>query len=808
MPNDLITVSKVPYLLTPEHKDVRHYPMVPAMTVADAVAPSIAELSDKGFKDFVVLVNGRRARDLTAPVKPGDFISVSVYHGEAGSLTALVWSALYAAGMYAGINTAAYVISYVIATAVMVGVGMMINTFLAPPTPDDPSQSGNQSTSYTFGAKNPVTAGNPVPVIYGEVMQVPSVLGSYRKLKWNAGIQPYGGWDTWQYFMLALSAGETNNPIVIGKVRAGEELVSSYESAEWSVTSGALLPTGADAAKILAAEFHYTYHDRAFEKKVEHVQAQYYLDDPNAFYTTTNGMADAVAVTITFPKGLYWIDSNGITRWVSSKNGGVYFYISAIDSDNVEGGTWIVRADADKIQQHIEQYWVYLPKRDIWTIVVRRSTADDYNAPTVKERLCTESVVTGFLEVLATGQTYPGIQIGLLGVKATENVSGNLGTITVEHTRTSISCRNWADTANDLSLDPQNPANAAYDMYTNKYNGRGISPTKMSQSLWTEWYTWCNEQIYDRDGIAHYRCRCNVVLETRASLADQIKHIEDVGRARIVRLGDTWYPIIDKPRTASYTFSSGNMLPGSFQWESYEDPEKVDAVDVVFWDKARKFKKNTVRAKASWFETLAYPPNIASVQLRACNDKDEALRHAVFRMQKTEMITRHGVFKSGLDAVQIELGEVVNIIHPTNTYGFGGKLARDHTAATTIYLDQIINMPRADYHNKATLYTIDPDGTYAEHTITGPFDVDTQTITISGSTYTGSQFDTFSIGRPNDEKLLYQITKKKFVPASGDDEAESIEFTFTEYVEDMFYYRIDGVGQYFTSAALTTEAPI
>jgi predicted phage tail protein len=200
-----------------------------------------------------------------------------------------------------------------------------------------------------------------------------------------------------------------------------------------------------------------------------------------------------------------------------------------------------------------------------------------------------------------------------------------------------------------------------------------------------------------------------------------------------------------------------------------------------------------VFARASWYESLTTQPRTARVELRACNNQEQAVREAIFRMQQTEMVTRHGSFRTGLEAMFLERGDVIEIVHPTNSYGFGGRLAIDHSATTTITLDQIINMPTADYDGEATMFLVDPDGERKELTITGPYDTDTQTVTVD-SPYTGNRFDAWAIGRPNQERLLYQILDKRLVAASGET-AERLEISFAEYVDARFYHADYGGGE-------------
>lgn len=428
---------------------------------------------------------------------------------------------------------------------------------------------------------------------------------------------------------------------------------------------------------------------------------------------------------------------------------------------------------------------VTFPARGKYTVYVRRTTADD---PTSDSKQRSIATLISFLEILNIQQTYPGIQTVAIGMKADDNISGQIPTISIIQERTSLTVPDW-DNVGTMVVDPSIPAYAAYAAMTDAITGRKISPLDINQTAWEEWAAWTEVVM----SSGYKRAQFNMAFDEKGNFGDNcLAYIEEVGRAKIVQYGDTWTVIIDKPKTSSYSFSSGNILKGSFKWEGYEDAEKVDAVEMVYWDKDKMFKKTSVLSKASWYDVLTTQPNVASIELRACNNFDQATREATFRMQKTEMITRHGQLEVGIQAIFCERGDVTDIIHPTNKYGFGGKLVRDCSASTTIYLDQLITLSTASYSGKAKIFLIDPDGVRHELTITGPFDVETQYVTVS-TAYTGERFDTFAIGRPNDEKLLYQIVNKKVVPAD-ENKMERIQIEFVEYVDEVFYHASWGSG--------------
>lgn len=748
---DHYTLTHIPYATEPQHKRTERLPLPPArvVTVADAIRPVIEEWRARGIGDIVVTRNGRYVENPDSViVQPGDFIGVSARHG-LEMIASLVWVALWNAGIYAGINIAAYAI----AGAVIVGAGLMVTTILGAgkKATDSGDGRGMDSPSYGFSGTNPTAAGTPVPDVFGVVRSTPPIIGAYRTVS--------GDYSMWQHLLFAVHAGETNNPLSVLSVYAGDELLSSFANYIFGATDGSMAP---DAAQI--PQFDNTRHDRSFDRVLMYA---------DTVTLETNGEADGITVIVEFPNGLF---STGATDgkiygWTVDVNinyqlsggGGTLYYDNL--SCHTDGFTSTCRFSKT----------ISFPARGVYTIYITRNTADD---PTSNSTTRSGCYLISFQETLFLPQTHPGILVAQVSLKASENVSGAVPRIDIVHNRTAVNVRSWDDTTTQY-VYIQNPMWAAYRMMTDPYNGLNISPLKLVQAAWTSWGSWCDGTVG-----GNTRCQCNLVVDTAGDFGSNgLAWVEDVGRARIVQYGDLWSVIVDQPRTSVYLFSSGNM--SNFQWQSYEDAEKVDAIEIKFWNSSKKFTEDRVMAKASWYESLTTQPRISTVELRACNNAEQATREAILRMQKTELITRYGSFETGPEAMFIERGDVIEIIHPTNRYGFGGKLAQDHTAATTLYLDQEVTLATADYSGKATLYLINPDGERETRTITGPFDVATRAITISAA-YTGYRWDTFAIGRPNDERLLYQVLDKKLAGPSGGNR-EKLQIDFVEYVDAVFY---------------------
>ena len=512
-------------------------------------------------------------------------------------------------------------------------------------------------------------------------------------------------------------------------------------------------------------------------------------DDPDAILTESK--CDSVRLLFHWPQGCYEVnEEEGGTDAMT-----IRFEISYRAK---EDSNWTVLPELkyrlNRRESWHEQYQVDFPVlpvhypdppvRHYYYVKIRRLTPDDPDDSSHFSQM-TECQLAGFDEIINISPypCYPGMQIVCLGFKADQKISGQIPAIRVEHLRTSLvgdsRVPTW-DGTGVMEVDPRNPMWAAYYAMTDTISGRGISPTRFIRPAWEEWAAWCAEEVIPQSGIP--RASFDGIFDEVGNLRDNgLNHIEAVGRARVIPVGSNWTVIIDKPRSAQYCFSSGNIKPGSFRWETYEESEKTDAIEVVFWDRKRAFKKRSIIAKSSKYESLDRPPKQTTLQLRGCNDEEQAWRNATFRMQKTEMIQRHGKLTCGLEAAQCEIGDVVHIIHPRHSFMFGGRLRQDHVNSGWIYLDQTITLPAALYSFDLKIFLIDPDGVERIFAVTGPFDTPTSAVQIDG-TYTGYRFDTFGMGRTNHEKFEYQVSNMTLTMD------QEVEIDFDEYVNEMYFH--------------------
>jgi hypothetical protein len=507
-------------------------------------------------------------------------------------------------------------------------------------------------------------------------------------------------------------------------------------------------------------------------------------DFTNALVIQTQSKCDHVRIILEFREGLGSLTDEGEVEDRSIDF--AYWYRETGDTVWVESTITCTAQRVTSVPRF--QFDLDFPSRGFYDVLLFRKGADHEDDLKIKDI----SWLISFQEIIDLFQLYPGMQVMVLGIKASDRASGQIGTIKVQHQRTQITVPNWTGVGTQ-AVDPSVPAYQMLDAVTNRLYGIRQVATDCKLASFADWITWTETTV---DG--NKRATCNIVYDEQSNFADGfLSHIEQAGRVRMLREGSLWKPVVDKPRTPQYTFSAGNILlaspdskDSSLQWSGYDETEKVDAVTITWWDGSKYgIRKTTAPAKASWFETLTRLPKVQNVEIRGCNNEDEALRHARFRINKNEYITMMGKHKAGAQSAAIEFGEVFNLLPSSHKAVWGGNLRKDHADESTIYLNGTVNFAEADYSGLLYLFAVGPGGEYLSYAVTGPWGVDTSEITITG-THTGNRGDAIGLGRPIEDKITQQIVK-----VSHDFAAREVSFEWCEYSDLIFYHADWGSGQ-------------
>lgn len=379
-------------------------------------------------------------------------------------------------------------------------------------------------------------------------------------------------------------------------------------------------------------------------------------------------------------------------------------------------------------------------------------------------------------EILDEFLSYPGLQVIQVSLRAQDRISGNVPLFKVICDRDRISVPEF-DGSGTQTVDADNNAWAAFDMFTNDIYSAGVSPTRFDQTAWEEWRDWCAGLV---DG--NKRCQFNMTFDREYDLDRAVQHVENCGRARLVMRGTEISVAIEKPTSETYAYSAGNIIKGTFEQVVLPKRERIDSVVVEFMDKDKNWSMNTSPpAEASDYASLTRPPKLHRLRLLGVNNLEQATREAIQVMQLTDAIKRVCTFRAGFHAIRSTVGDVFAYQHDGNVYSFGGRLSQDVDAHKSIKIDKTITLDSTEFENDCKMYIITSGDTLYELTVTGPFDEETNIVEVDAEV-TASRYDTYMICKAS-APMLYRAVRVTRTPK------KRFELKGVQYDEDAYYHK-------------------
>jgi len=495
-------------------------------------------------------------------------------------------------------------------------------------------------------------------------------------------------------------------------------------------------------------------------------------DDNNQEYIfTTKGVIDKFTLTFSFPYGIYNIQNDSTLNSASVRVQVAYRKTNT--SDWTVSASTLSKATRNPYK---EQETYTMPSRGKYDIRVRRLSKDDNDA-----REQTTLLLQYVDEFLNLTLTYPYLQCIGISLKAQELSSGRIPTYRVLSNRSLITAPDYGRD-NTQSLNPTTNAYGAFDMLTNDVYGPGIDAARFDEDDWEDWADWTNTTV---DG--NKRAQLNVIFDSVRTVDEALQLIEDCGRARIIKRGTSFSALINKPVTASALFGAGNIVPQSDHVKWVRQAERSDAVEIVYRDLDLEYIEKTVQWQSSTFRSLSRQPRIVRLNMYGINNKDQAVREAILRQQINDSILKSVDFQSGLEAIPVTSGDVINYQASINS--FTGRLPLDNDrndewTGTTVYLDQEINLDSSIFSGNCILMVRDPDDTLQSYIITGPFDTNTWTVTISSSG-TFNQYTPYTICRNTGDVYQYKIEEMKR-SSKLDIKISALQYDSTVYYNDNY----------------------
>ena len=277
------------------------------------------------------------------------------------------------------------------------------------------------------------------------------------------------------------------------------------------------------------------------------------------------------------------------------------------------------------------------------------------------------------------GFTYPGEP--LLGIRALASgqINGDLDVqvdversyVWVYNTRNST----WVQGAAD------NHAWAVYDILANGHPDHKSYPTAGNADAEAIYGCGINKDRLDyetfrtwAENIGELDYELNIVFDTFMTAWDAILRICQEGRGMVYPIGTKIYAFTDKAEDVSQLFTMGNIHAGTFVQKFMEANQKVNMVEVNYYDAEREYQRTTIAARsADWDSTtgLSVP---TTVSLYGTTSNDQAQAIARFLIIGNELINNVITFGVDVDALAAQAGDVVEVQHDVLTVGQGGRI--------------------------------------------------------------------------------------------------------------------------------------
>jgi predicted phage tail protein len=786
----------------------------PRKTVAEYVEVFFPNAVREGY-ELAISINGAVANtEEVLPLRVEEGLSLAfclVPRGGGGgknivrivAMIALTALAIYTGGATSGLlgltegSFASGMVTGIVAGAIVVAGGMVINAILPYQTPSMEAISGSPTYGWDQGT-NYLLEGAALPILYGKRRVTPPVIA--RHIEAVAG-------ENNQYLsiLMALCEGalqtvpSNDSDALRDNLRINRVAASKYTGITAEIRRGVNTEALGQA---LIQDFNATYTDTAVGIKL--------TDNVNWITRTTQGNAvETLGVNFSCPAGLGAANSNGgldtvnlriqvefkkqgdsvWTRWQDYNqapfsvttgrwSAGCWQYdeagtqswfelLAGTASGHYEGEPYVPTIAADEYAPVYFWHWVESMSiqqvgtvlvdhlqfigattsalRKGWKIAVPAGTYDLRvrleDAYQTSAGISADCYWDFYTEAVPDDFIYPNTALLAIRALATNQLSGGFPTIDIEIDRGDIYIEGlWGGASS-------NPAIACADLLTNPRYGAGIDVGRIDSAAFSAWATFCAANSYT----------CNLYLDQTISVRQALNMISQLGRATVIQLGSKFTVIVDKVEgtpVQRFLFNVGNIAQDSFkeQWLSQDD--RANAIEIEYYDADLDYERTALTLYASDFDTTDLETKQASLVLYGCTNRAMAIKHGKFLLNCNRYLTLTAQWDCDIDALACFPGDIVEVQHDIPQWGVGGRVVS--ATASSITLDRPVTIVAGTYHVRVKHQD---DDTFEEKTVTNGAGTYT-TLNISGTwTKIPAQYALYSFGLINFVVKLFRVLR-------------------------------------------------
>lgn len=531
--------------------------------------------------------------------------------------------------------------SGIAAGAVSVAGGMLLNAALPPASPDLSSMDsqddpGANSPSYSYNpGTNPTLNGGCIPVVYGRTRTTPYLIARHVTTD---------GENQFLNYLFLVAGHEVDS---ISQIRADGNSITSL---------GKIRSRLGRKGQNIIQEFSDVAKDKPINIKLStswsapvrsngnglealgiglRCPALFHLDDKGRIKPTSVHLAVQYRKT-----GEAWQNFQNLSI-TAARQGSVRRFIR---KDNLPRGSYEVRA--------------------------RFSTAPESGIS-----FSNDCYLEYMQEIAYEDLSYPGCALlAWVDVPAAELANPN-PRITCIVERNTVKVKHggqWVD------RPASNPAWASWDAITNRDYGGSVTPERMLD--FAPWAEFCTQRGLE----------LNLIIDEASSLPRILDRMGNIGRGQVVLRGTRFCPVYEGPGTPRDLLCVGNIVADSFQEEYLPQEQRANVLEVSYWDKDKDYERETVTVYAQNWASSEEEEIRSSIALYGCTSREQAVKHARFRLAINRYTRRTVTVEAGQDALAHEVYDVILLQHDVPQWGYGGRIAQDADRNTVVLDTQAV----------------------------------------------------------------------------------------------------------------------
>jgi predicted phage tail protein len=738
---NMVTIRNITNPFKPEEADIKSFPYSRDKTLA-------AYLTESGFeyKDKRVIVSGKRIDDFETRLELGDeIIVVPEVKAPVVAIVSAIVSAVWAVAAAHPFLFAFFVLS----------MGYSIYQYMNQPRmPDFNLGAGGGGSldegSPTYGWDGVQTlqeVGVPVAVVYGEHKVGGNIINQYL---WDDGDKNYLN------VLLALCEGEIED---IGSIEINDNPIENYDG----VTIIKRFGSNDQPVMENFEELHNLYPVNAT------------LTQNNSFiYTTIDSDVEGFEVHLRLNNGLYQQASGGdISSWT------VNFRVEYKEHSSGTGldlGEQTVSTKSRTTVRRVFRKEGLTPGK--YDVRVTRTSEDSSLSP-----LKVGDLTWFQIDELKTDDLkYPHTALLAIKLLATDQLNGSMPNITVVIKGKKVRVPRimngtqeadwddyyWDGTDYRLLSDntilswngfdyvekySANPVWCLRDLITHSRYGLGefISNINLDNASLLEMSRYCEERVSNGQGGYEKRFRLDVVLDSNTKALDLLIQLCATFNAMPVYSAGGISFKVDKVSPPTQLFGMGNIVKDSFaqSWKTLKEIPNV--IEIQYMDRDKGFRQETVAYMDE--EALSSGDPMRKSQIRLFTTRASyAIRAGRYALKVAKYVNRSITFKTGIDAVACQAGDIISLSHDVPQWGFSGRV-KEGTTETLVKLDRTAVIEDGKSYKIQVRFA---DDTIEERTVTSPTGEHAE-LACAAFSRVPEAFDVYAFGETNKVKKDFRV---------------------------------------------------